>query len=443
MKRDPHVDKLINDLKAKKFREGEAKELTNTYGAEISKQLTPLFSEHSKAITDKITDAVLQALKGIKVDVPETKFPEIPQPVVNVPAPVVNVKAPIINVPAPIVNMPEIKFPEQKPFPTEFSLRGITKKTPLYVQTVDMAGNPYFPTSGVSTGGKGDFFTMLDILNSIRVVMVDPDGNPYYPTGGSSSGSTTVSLVNTDGLYYNSGNPFPVTAVVSNIFGSTGANIVNPDGRIKVELPATTLAVSGITATIASANVDSTGVQYSGSNPMPTYLVATSGNSTISVGDLASDAADTGSAPVKIGGIARTANPTAVAAGDRVSATFDDLGRQITRPLQVRDLTLTAYATLNTNTETTLLAAVAGSFLDLVWIKFSNTSTGAVTIDVRDSTAGSIVDTWEVPATSVVGIAPALPYPQGNTGNNWTIDFNDSDISNTTIYVSGLFVREI
>lgn len=160
------------------------------------------------------------------------------------------------------------------------------------------------------------------------------------------------------------------------------------------------------------------------------------------VGDVESDAADSGN-PVKTGGIARTANPTAVANGDRVATTYDDIGRQVMRPMQVRDLLTTAYATLNTNTETTLVSGSAGSFLDLIWIKFANTSSGAIAIDLRDSSTGSIVDTYNIPAEATQGISMAVPYPQGNQGNAWTVDFNDADISNTTVYVSGLFSREV
>ena len=41
-------------------------------------------------------------------------------------------------------------------------------------------------------------------------------------------------------------------------------------------------------------------------------------------GDIAADAVDSGN-PLKIGGVARTTNPTAVADLDSVSASFDDV----------------------------------------------------------------------------------------------------------------------
>lgn len=226
--------------------------------------------------------------------------------------------------------------------------------------------------------------------------------------------SVQATLIDSSGVGYSGSNPVPITWV-------SGAG------------PGTTAAVI----------VDSGGVQYSGSNPVPVTMVSSSLASTIVVGDVVSDAADTGSAPEKIGGIARTANPTAVANGDRVSATFDDLGRQLNRPVQVRDLMITAYASQTNGTEQTLLAASAGSFHDLVYIMASNNSDAAVTLDVRPVTGGNIVMSIQVPANGVAGVACPVPYPQSasDSGNNWTIDM--PDITGTTVYVSALFSREV
>ena len=175
----------------------------------------------------------------------------------------------------------------------------------------------------------------------------------------------------------------------------------------------------------------------------PAVTVSGSITSTVAVGPTVADAADDGNAPIQIGGIARTANPTAVAANDVVKSTHDDLGRQLVRPVQVRDLTITAYATFATGTEATLLAASAGSFHDLIYVLASNNSTAAVGIDIRPVTAGNIVMHLEIPANGVVGVAAPVPIPQSasDTGNNWTVDL--PDITGTTVYVSALFSREI
>lgn len=283
--------------------------------------------------------------------------------------------------------------------------------------------------------GTWNVGTVTTITNSVAAAMVDSSGvqysgsNPVPVTGtvavSAITASSAVSLIDSTGVGYSGSNPVPV---------SDAGGTLTVDG---------TVTVGSITASAAVSLIDSTGVGYSGSNPVPAYLVASSANSVIAVGDLASDAADTGSSPLKIGGIARQANPTAVAAGDRVSATFDDLGRQVVVPSQVRDLRVTAYATLSTNTETTLLAGAASTFHDLVWIKFANTSSGAVTIDLRETTAGTIIDTYEVPGNGVVGVAAPIPIPQANSAGTWTVDYNDADLSSTTVYVSGLFIKEV
>lgn len=138
----------------------------------------------------------------------------------------------------------------------------------------------------------------------------------------------------------------------------------------------------------------------------------------------------------------RQANPAAVAS-DYVPLSADDLGRQITRPLQVRDLIATAYVSVATGTETTLLAAGgAGVFLDLIMLAASNNSTAATQLDIRAVTGGNIIHTMFLPPqTGPVGWSPPVPWPQDATNNNWTIDMPDQ--TGTTVYVSALFSKEV
>jgi hypothetical protein len=106
-----------------------------------------------------------------------------------------------------------------------------------------------------------------------------------------------------DGLAFGTSKPIPVT-MVTGVSASVNDAIIDSAGNYIDTFPVSgTVAVSGVTNTVGAANVDSSGVQYSGSNPMPTYLVAGAGNSTISVGAVVADVADDVSAPNKIGGI--------------------------------------------------------------------------------------------------------------------------------------------
>ena len=281
--------------------------------------------------------------------------------------------------------------------------------------------------------------------------MVDSTGvaysgsNPVPITWVSGAGvSTQVNISDSSGVGYSGSNPLPVTGsvTVSGSITSTGAYLLNGDGTYRDSMPITG-TITGITNTIAVLNIDSGGVGYSGSNPLPVTLISGALTSTIAVGSVVADAIDDGSAPVQSGGIARQTNPTAVSDNDVVKSTHDDLGRQITR-MQVRDLVQTAYATSSTGIETTLLTATAGTFSDCIMLTATNASTSAVQVDIRNTSGGNIVHTFYIPATTgPVGWTPPVPWPMDATGNSWTFDVAGSDVSGTSVYVSGLFTKEV
>ena len=159
--------------------------------------------------------------------------------------------------------------------------------------------------------------------------------------------------------------------------------------------------------------------------------------------------------PVRLGGVARQTNPTAVNDGRRIGASFDDLGRQVTTPYQVRDLIRTAYVSLTTGAETTLLAGVAGVFFDLISVSASTDSTfGVVTlvppyVTIRSTRGSGAVAALSVPgqAGTAVGAAGVtcltlpVPLPQDETDSSWTIQLND--ITGTTVNVQALFIRNV
>ncbi len=352
-------------------------------------------------------------------------------------------------------------------------------------------------------GGKHDFFTIKGFSASAYADYLNGDNRLRVSVETGGSGLTDTELRATSVPVEQVSGSMWSTAVVD-IFGSTAASgVFNGDNRIKVsvetggsgltdaelraapvpvqqvsgysdsvnvvstvgltdtQLRASSIPILQVSGAIDSVNVVTTvGLtdtqiratslpveQVSGSNwsTSVTNTVTVTGTltSTVAVGDIPSGTADTGSAPVKTGGIVRTANPTAEAGGDRVSSSYDDLGRQLIRPVQVRDLTVSAYASFSTGTEATLLAATAGSMHDLIYILASNNSTAAVGIDIRPVLAGNIVMHLEIPANGVVGVSTPVPIPQSSsdTGNAWTVDL--PDITGTTVYVSALFSREV
>lgn len=138
-------------------------------------------------------------------------------------------------------------------------------------------------------------------------------------------------------------------------------------------------------------------------------------------------------------GTARTSNPTAATSGDPVAAFYDDLGRQITRPYQARDLIYSATATLTTGTAATLFTGVSTFFADLKQLTCANNSTASATITISDES--TVVRTIQVPASSTLHLNFDPPLPQSATGTNWSADMED--ITGTTVTVYAEFLREV
>lgn len=249
------------------------------------------------------------------------------------------------------------------------------------------------PATGLNETNSGVFRVVLmtDSVASVNIV------------SGSSSGAT------------GQGDAASATRVV--IAGNSDASVVVNSGTIT-----TVTTLTGITNSVAAANIDSSGVQYSGSNPMPITTVGGGPDSMFVL-------------------IAHTANPTAVADGADVRRMADKLGRQVMRPMQVRDLIATAYVSLATGTETTLLAGVASTFLDLINVIGTNNSDAAVSVDLRDATGAGIITTLRIPANGTVGTNNTVPIPANTLATAWTADL--PDITGTTVTLSALFSKEI
>ncbi len=138
-------------------------------------------------------------------------------------------------------------------------------------------------------------------------------------------------------------------------------------------------------------------------------------------------------------GIARTTNPTAVLDGQDIKASFDNIGRQITRPYQVRGLVTTAYASLTTGTKTTLRAGVSGAFLDLCQISCYNNSDAATVVQLSDES--TVVRNIPIPANNVTHINYQIPLKQSSSNVAWYVDI--PDITGTTVEINAEFVQEV
>jgi len=158
------------------------------------------------------------------------------------------------------------------------------------------------------------------------------------------------------------------------------------------------------------------------------------------VGNVASGVADSGN-PVKIGAVGHTAQPTAVTDGQRVDIVADKVGRLVVTNMQVRDLKTHNFTSFASVAETTVLAAVASTFLDLTQIIITNTNvTKDADVDFRDSTGGTIRVTIHAPAMATVVVNFADILTQATVNNNWTAQ---SDTATPTLKITVLAIKNI
>jgi hypothetical protein len=331
----------------------------------------------------------------------------------------------------------------------QFFLNGVGE-----VMNVVSSTNP-LPVDATVTPGAT--FYASDAIGSTNLIQVG--GNDVVVGGGYQDNALRV-VHATDAVVSTVVNSGTITAV-TDITNSVATYQLDADGGYRETFPiegdigtvSTVTAVTDITNSVAANIVDSSGVAYTTSNPLP--IDDAGGSITVDSADLASivtaveimddwdathDSAASADGPQSMVE-ARTSNPTAVGNGDAVRAMADDVGRQVMRPVQVRDLTATAYISLANGTETTLLAAAAGVYHDLVYVMGANQSDAAVTVDFRDVTAGGVVLSLQIPANATSGIAPSVPLPASHTGNNWTADMGD--ITGTTVDITALFSKEV
>jgi hypothetical protein len=158
-------------------------------------------------------------------------------------------------------------------------------------------------------------------------------------------------------------------------------------------------------------------------------------------GDFANGVTD-GGYPQKIGGVGKTANPTAVTDGQRVNAIFDKLGKQIVVGA-IRNLKGVQQTAISTATETTIVTAgAAGVFNDVYSILITNTSATAASVTIKDSTAGTTRMVIAAPAGDTRGFS--LPVDsamvQATAANNWTATSSGavSSLQITALYVQNL-----
>ncbi len=157
--------------------------------------------------------------------------------------------------------------------------------------------------------------------------------------------------------------------------------------------------------------------------------------------DAAAASGDTGIAVFGVRNDALTAAQTN-ATGDYGSPSIDTSGILITagapRALKGRQVTTITSST----SETTIVTAVASTFLDMYGLILTNTSATVTKVSIRDATAGGTISVFEVPATETRGFMLPLDsaVPQAAVNNNWTAQCGTSVAA---LEVTVLYVKRV
>lgn len=156
------------------------------------------------------------------------------------------------------------------------------------------------------------------------------------------------------------------------------------------------------------------------------------------IGGTAADAALTAD-PVTTGGLAKTANPTAVADGDVVNELHDKLGKVIAVSA-IRELKGVQKTTIANTTETTIITAAASTFHDLYGLIIANTSATATSVAIKDATAGTTRMNIAIPAGQTAGfmLDAGSAVTQAVVNNNWTAT---AAASVTSLEITALYVK--
>jgi hypothetical protein len=138
-------------------------------------------------------------------------------------------------------------------------------------------------------------------------------------------------------------------------------------------------------------------------NPLPVVQTGALPAGTANIGDVdvltlpgvagtvAHDAADSGN-PVKVGGVARSTNPTAVADGDRVNFYADLFGKQVVLPYSIPEsLTRGSAGPITTTTSTSVIAAGGAglrNYVTAVMVTNSHATVGTL-VTITDGSGGA------------------------------------------------------
>lgn len=284
------------------------------------------------------------------------------------------------------------------------AVQGVTSGTPVDVNCV---------TGCSGSGGTGDASAanQTELLSRIGEVQASPTANTLLDRVKTLDASIQATKTAVEAV------EAAVGAISSASTVADGADVaLGSKADAACASPASSCSlIAGVKALVAAAQ-DTTPVTVQGS--------------------VAHDSADSG-APLKIGGKAASALPTAVASGDRVDALYDTSGRQVTSPALRSQLGKQFTTISNASAETTIITAgSAGVFKDVYGLVITNSSSSDGSCIIKDATGGSTVLTVAVKAGQTGGFMgqPGGATPQATAANNWTATCTSLDAWSITAW---------
>lgn len=176
-------------------------------------------------------------------------------------------------------------------------------------------------------------------------------------------------------------------------------------------------------------------------NPLPTSIantpsVSLSGTPTVNVGTLpdvtlagTSNVAVQGSLPLPTGASTATLQTTG-------NTSLSSIDTKLPSRTQIDSQSTTITSS---TAETTIVSAVASTFCDLYHLDIWNTSLlTATSLAIRDSTGGTVLATYDLPANRFISLDFDPPWAQTTANNNWTADCGTST---NAIVINALFVK--
>jgi len=278
---------------------------------------------------------------------------------------------------------------------------------------VDVLTLPALPT-GSNTIGTVNLGTIAGIALDATLVKLTI-------AQGAALGTNTQALaggsVTTAAPTYTTGQVSPFSLTTAGGLRVDGSGVTQPvSGTVSVNLNAGTNNVGDVDVLTVPANMTVDLNRIAG-----TATVTAGVSGLLAVGGNVADNVAITANSIRAGLTARSTNPTVATDGRHMSVFGDRVGRLVSQLHQCRDLyTAPTTTTISTTTETTILAAVASTFLDLTYLSISNTSNTTTRVDIRDSTAGTIRFSQEIGPKGGWSIPLNGLATQATVNTNWT-----------------------